>query len=199
MKGKKKMYYYMRGWGFAAVVLTVFIIISSSFPAQVAREGLPDAIVEIGKIQAVWKNGFPSLCWVYFYIENIKITIHICGDEVDIRVELKCEMYYEGRCIWPREVDVTLILHLNDLNGELIGGDTKTLGSYQLEGILAVDGEFDSYKNETKNIYCEVIVTPYVVLFDIGPDFHVPWFLKIPWWFKAESSCYIECYIIHQC
>ena len=189
----------MRGWGFAAVVFTVIVIISSSFLAQVARDGSPDAIVEIGKIQAVWKNGFPSLCWVYFYLENIEITIHICGDEVDIRVELECEMYYEGRCILPREVVVTLILHLNDLNGEIIGRGMTTLDGYQLEDILAVDGEFDSYENETITIYCEVIVTPYIVLFDIGPDFHVPWFLRIPWWFKAESSCHIECSIIHQC
>ena len=44
------MYYYIRGWGFAAVVFTVIIIISSSFLAQVARDGPPDAIEEIGKI-----------------------------------------------------------------------------------------------------------------------------------------------------
>ena len=199
IKKKYKICYYIRGWGFAAVVIIVFIIISSGFSASVITVEKLDSIVEIGNVQTVWKKGFPSLCWVNFFLKNLKINITICGDEVDIRVELKCEMRYETLPLFPREVCITLILHLDDPLGLVIGEGMATLNMFQKESILSVDGEFDSYENETRIIWCEVIVSPYIILFDMGPDFPVPWSLRIPCPYGETKLCYIEYDIIHKC
>jgi len=205
MEGKKekekRTKYYVKGWGYAALILSVFILISPCFSALMSPIVVPDEIVDIGWIEARWTNGFISFCWVKSFLLEPEVTIIVCGDEVDIRVEVDCKMFYESPAPYRREVDVKMVLHLDGPEGRTIGEGGLTLSPFEKDIVLSVDGEFDSFDDETRYIWCEIIVTPYIVLFTLpsGEEGDVPGFLRIRWYYSAEASTCLTCDIIHEC
>lgn len=205
---EKKIYtkiHYWKGWGFAAVVFAVAVFTTISIFPVVANPNpdesvsfSPDATIEIGKIEVIWSNNFFPQVIVRFFLENKDIDIVICGDEVDIRVIVDCKMVYLRKPLWDKEIDISILLHLNDINGSIIGKKLDSLDKYEMEKTISVDGEFDTYKNESRRIWCEISVTPVIDFSQLG-DFHLPWHLRLPCAQTEEVSCFIDCEIVHEC
>lgn len=204
---KKNINKIIGSWRYIVIIFIIFTIIAPNFYSQTIGKKSPktnsmespDKILYIGKIIIVWSNGIPSFCFTEFYLDDLKEIVEICGDEVDIRVVLEIEMYFNGKLIFDREVDVTLFIRMDSPNGPIINSGMSPLDKYIQSTILSVDGEIDTYENETMMLCCEVFVNPYLVLFGWHADFPIPIFSRLPWPYFDSDICYIELTIVHEC
>ncbi len=177
---------------FGAGVFTIFIFCSTAIAMCVVSNSsiIPD--VWIGEVIVEWDSSVLGRGWPKCYLENGFINISTNDDNVEICVGLNCSMFFRREMWFPRIAVYELILHLDNLYGKIIGRGNLTLCGRDGEdsGVVIACEEFESYKNETRYIWCEVTTIPYIELFGIS-------LFTFKWGSPVTCSCSIECKITH--